>query len=661
MISVCKRWKQVMKNSILTGLLLGGLDSSGEVPGSTFTQTLTIERQAHTAAPQILPVYDGKEWAFTARWDDNNQNNLNMQQAMADLGLKGTFYLNTSRSDNDGAEFAQALSEKGCSVGGHTHSHYWLPTLNLNRLFYEILWNRIERETDTDRPVTSFAFPYGRYKSSSDPNAQKFITDAWLRSGYHHCVYSGFVRENPFLDKQLASTGNQVVPGDKVIDEEKFRAAIQKIFDNPKAYQKTDYSISLGVHAWQPEGELERFKELLADYAGRDEFWYCNQTEFAAYRLQAKQTRIEPVDSSPGVYTVTRPAASVAGNESPLTLRIPGEIPSRVLLDGRELEIHPDGEQSCRVNLPYPASQALPAKIDWTDSSRTESEEFPGLRFVLSPAADRGWRLVLENNSASSLSNVRITLRLPLQYRDGMRHEFLAEIPAGQSDVRTLAPGELEETWRHTDGLLFAAAEIDFMQDGRAGRIYATCLEERPVQPVLAVRDAAVFTGPLDPEAVDWPQLIAFSVPGADLVPLSDSPLHQWTAATEEMRMLFARDHFVPFVQEGAWIYESKQFKKKPGFAVAVLDLVFPEAGPLDIQSELPLVRLGLDGNDVPVDAIARTSPPAGRHRVLLVLNTNGKLPFYRALPVPLAMSVNGSPVTYVLPALNVNDEQPDG
>ena len=646
---------------MITGWIVGcsaGL-SIGEIPEETFTQTLMIEAKSSVGTPQVLPVYNGKDWAFTARWDDNNANSLNMQQAMADLGLKGTFYLNASGSENFGAEFARQLSTNGCSVGGHTHSHYWLPTLNLNSLFYEILVNRIEREVDTDLPVNSFAFPYGRYKSSQNSAAQKFITQAWIRSGYHHCVYSGFVRDNPHMPDQFASTGNQVVPGDKQIDEAKFRAATQKIFDDPDVYRETDYSISLGVHAWQSAEELERFKALLGDYAGRDDFWYCTQTEFAAYRLQAKQTVIEPVEFSPGVYAVTRPASLITGNEVPLTIRISGEIPSRVLLDGQELAIQAVDEQSCLVNLPYPALQDLPAKIDQVDQSGSESVKFPGLRFSLSPEDDNGWRLALGNESSSSLSNVLITLRLPLQYKDGLRQEKLAIIPAGQTSVRSYVPGEMEAAVKYTDGSVFAAAEINFMQAGQAGRIYATYHEDRSENPVPDVRDGAVFTGPLDPDAVDWIQLLSFSVPGAELVPLSVSPLHQWYVATAEMRKLFARDQIVPFVDDGAWKAQAASYRRASALLVSVFDLILPAAGALDIQTEIPLVRVGVDGKDVGLSEMAQSSWPAGKHRVLLVLNTEGKLPFYRALPVLVSITVNGSPVTYTLPELSL--EQTDG
>ncbi len=160
----------------LAMLTLGALGATGAtaadskqkpaLPYPTIAENLII-----SGAPvkiEIAPVYDNKTWAFTTRWDDNNLNALNMQAAMAEIGLKGSFYLNGSREDT-AAPFAQQLSTKGTSVGGHTTNHLYLTTANANTVFDEILFNRIERESETDTTLNSFAFPFGRFQERSDP------------------------------------------------------------------------------------------------------------------------------------------------------------------------------------------------------------------------------------------------------------------------------------------------------------------------------------------------------------------------------------------------------------------------------------------------------------------------------------------------------------
>ncbi|MGE9296558.1 MAG: hypothetical protein ACQKBV_09755 [Puniceicoccales bacterium] len=59
-------------------------DDAWSIP--VYEQTLAIEGDHVDVS--IAPVYNGKSWAFTARWDDNSPNNLNMRDAMAELGLK---------------------------------------------------------------------------------------------------------------------------------------------------------------------------------------------------------------------------------------------------------------------------------------------------------------------------------------------------------------------------------------------------------------------------------------------------------------------------------------------------------------------------------------------------------------------------------------------
>ncbi|MBC2594258.1 hypothetical protein H5P28_08285 [Ruficoccus amylovorans] len=50
-----------------------------------FTQQLVIEGGPDRV--EIAPVFGDKAWAFTARWDDNNANSLNMHAAVADIEM----------------------------------------------------------------------------------------------------------------------------------------------------------------------------------------------------------------------------------------------------------------------------------------------------------------------------------------------------------------------------------------------------------------------------------------------------------------------------------------------------------------------------------------------------------------------------------------------
>lgn len=621
----------------------------------TFTQQLTIEPTTvgQSNQLQIMPVYDGKAWAFTARWDDNNANHLNMQKAMAGLGLKGTFYLNDSSGDF-AADYAKQLSTQGCSIGGHTTHHFWLPTLNTNAIFREIMLNRIQREADSDKPINSFAFPYGSYNAWLDPDAMKYISEALIRSGYHHNVYNGFVVKNPHLPGGLFSTVNQVVPGDRQIDAEKFRAAMTKILDDPQKYQQTDYAISLGVHCWQSAEELEKFKTLLSDYAHREDFWYCNETEFAAYRLQAKHTQIKAVDNKPGSYTITRPTSIVAGNAIPLSIVITGNKPSVVTLDGQVLEVAGNGEGRWLVNLPYPVSQALPEKIDWvkcTHTSMSVSQEFPGLNFAFASYKQPSENLSvkIKNQSGKDMTDINVTIRLPPACEPGIGRYYH---PKPIADGFGLSIGSLHFK-RHLEmdyieGSEFHVAQIDFKLNGQAGRVYIT----EDVSPggidTPTLRDVTHVLGPIDPDLLDWDALVAQSILGSTRVALNDTSLGKWFTADDEDRQLLSHKRFVQYNRDPEWKTLANIYSRKPALLAASLDFAITQDTELTIRSDSSIKQIAIDGQTIALSDSKTPVIKAGKHRIVLLVDTKGRKVFNKPDPVLLKITAGDQDVQYL-------------
>ncbi|MDP0496311.1 MAG: polysaccharide deacetylase family protein [Verrucomicrobiota bacterium JB024] len=622
--------------------------SVGGVP--VFEQELVVEGEP--VQIEIAPVYGDKDWAFTTRWDDNNLNSLNMHAAMAEIGLKGSFYLNGSGGET-GTEYAQELSTDGCSVGGHTSHHPFLPTLNANTLFYEILFNRIEREADTDRPINSFAFPFGRFKDSAEPAAQVRITEAWVRSGYHHNVYGSFVQNNPDLPEGYASTGHQVVPGDKKIEADKFREQMAKLLDNAAENQAKTPVISVGVHPWQPPEELEKFKVLLAEYTGRDDFWYANQTDIGAYRFQAIQTEIEPVSGQPGHYALTRPRVNIAGADIPLTVRLNGPEPKAVALDGEPLEVTPGKESgSWLVDLPYPPHQHTPWKIDYTtngpgfEGREHAAGKFPDVEATLAPLPEGGWRIVVLNQSEAALNDFLVTVRLPLVHQNGIYRVAMDTLPPHSDSVSIIPAAPLNDDPALRDGQLFAAAEIDFVQNGDACRLYSVYLGEPAnagLQP--GARDDFRVAGPIAPEQIDPAQLAALSAPDAALPPLNATPLGQWRTPTAEQREIFSRDRIITVSPETSWREAVKPFSRQPANIVATGEFELDQAGPVRIEAGLPVIFAAVDGQEVELTDARTPELPAGPHRLVVVLDTKGRISFNREEPQWLALFSNGKPV----------------
>jgi len=178
---------------------------------SLYAQRIELEfnSEAEKADISIAPLFNGKKWAFSARWDDNNLQNLKMHDLMKKYGYKGTFYLYSDKrfpGGRFGEEYARKLIYGGFSIGGHSMTHPPFTQITRNGMFYEALAIKIERETDTNIPVISFAFPGGDYTSQFDTEAHAHIGEALKRSGYHHNTYRYFVNPQMGIDANTVSS-----------------------------------------------------------------------------------------------------------------------------------------------------------------------------------------------------------------------------------------------------------------------------------------------------------------------------------------------------------------------------------------------------------------------------------------------------------------------
>ena len=267
----------------------------------TYRQVLVVESSADSDEPRtpgLAAVYDGRKWGLSTRWDDSNPNALNIRRKMLENGIRGTFYLNSRKPEKQPGSLAEKLTGQGeCSVGGHSVSHPHLPKLPANEAFYQLMANRIALECLTDRPVNSLAFPFGGYQDKDRPEVLEGVTQAVLRTGYHHSVYANFVTQNRFLPANIVSTGLQVVPGDRKVDAPQFWNRIGKIREFEAQYRKTSDCIFLGVHPWQEGAELDRLGQLMGKLTHWDDFWHCTQTEYAAFVKQRRNTKVEPLAS----------------------------------------------------------------------------------------------------------------------------------------------------------------------------------------------------------------------------------------------------------------------------------------------------------------------------------------------------------------------------
>ncbi|MCE5237498.1 polysaccharide deacetylase family protein [bacterium] len=452
------------------------------------SQRLTLRfasaAEANLAKLSFAPVYDDREWALSARWDDSNPNSLVMREHMARYGLKGTFYLTgTDPQGRLGEQFARDLMRDGFSIGGHTQTHPSLTMVPPNEIWQQIMANRIEREAQTDTPINSFAFPNGRYRSDTDPQAMADITAALERAGYFHCVYTDFVRNNPHLKQAEWTTGWQVVPGDKVVDAAKFQENLDKILRFKDTYQTTSHCIFLGVHAWQQGEEWPKFDAVLQTLTDRN-WWICNQTEWAAYSRQAREATCRQEETAAAQpareYTITRPVAAELGAAVPLTVVVQGAAPQQALCEGQPVTIEQRGGRAI-INLPAGQEGAPPAKIDHVaveagSQEYVVSKDFPGLRFrmQLQPRGEQPG-LTLQWQPAPELTGVAVSCRLPLRYlQSGGAGLPTAEGSRLEQPLARFPLQERPDLERYRSGPEYFVVQFDFTSQWGPGRIYVT-------------------------------------------------------------------------------------------------------------------------------------------------------------------------------------------
>lgn len=436
----------------------------------TYRQVLVVE--GATDVPQLAAVYDNHRWGLSTRWDDSNPNALNIRRKMLENGIRGTFYLNSRKPEEQKGSLAYTLTGKGeCSIGGHSVSHPRLPELPVNEAFYELMANRIALECLTDRPVNSLAFPYGAYQDKDRPAVFEGISEAVLRTRYLHCVYAGFVLGNRFLPKNVISTGLQVVPGDRQVDADKFWKQIEKVRDNEAQSRKTSDCIFLGVHPWQVGDELERLGQVMGELKDWDDFWHCTQTEYAAFAKQRRNTTVESLGA--GKYAIVRPCGFELGNNVPLTLVFDGDSIRSAKADGADCEVR-QADGKTIVNVPHGPRSGAPVKID--EMSEKGSKKFPGLKASVTFVPESGkvtYRL--ENAGKTALTDLALTVSVPPAFAPGLLRRDRNELAAGEqwsvtADVSRVRTGDY---WH--GGHYYAAAQVDFASNGQRGRLFATC------------------------------------------------------------------------------------------------------------------------------------------------------------------------------------------
>jgi peptidoglycan/xylan/chitin deacetylase (PgdA/CDA1 family) len=483
-----------------------------QVYRQTVEIVFTDDEPAGKAQIAVLPLHNGKKWAVSCRWDDNTPSDIRMMELMDKDGMKGTFYVNGreqgywgEKYDYDGRldDIASLLVASGNhTLGGHGDRHPSLGYLNRNRLWQEVMRVRIDREAQTDEPICSYSFSNMNWSNDVEGlEVTLDIAEALYRAGYYHNANSTYLRRSG-----IEMPAANLLPWDKANASQIENKIAEFTTDESLARTNPNFTFNMHAAAINPEFQWQKYDRLFEKYKGRDEWWYCNQSEYGAYRLQYEATKVERRRVANKVsLELRRPALSDLNDEIPLSFEItaaPKESVQKVTADSGKVEPFDAGE-SYRFNLYHNHNKKLPEKIGWIANKDNHQKvkdtdvgkDFGGLKGVLYLDGTKlGLELV---NGGNELRDIRVTYRLPLAWNDGVqvRHEDKIAANACLSDEITLK--RAKTGFNYDIGVAFYAAQVDFTCADKAYRLYLTTSVRSDAEDTSYPVGRLAFLGPI--------------------------------------------------------------------------------------------------------------------------------------------------------------------
>src|SRR5271157_1795400 len=413
-------------------------DALGPASMEPYSQTILVTFKSGEAARRarlhIAPLYHDLRAAFSTRMDDSTLNDLRAAEVMGTFGQKGTFYLNDPRSwyqdspetgivmpSNPAEVIPRRLLANGNSIGGHTLAHEMLPALSKNAAFREIMGVRVTLETRVATPLNSFVYPFVDFESAMRGGADRADLEEMLRrSGFYQLAehryntdWDSGLQDGIFVTLDNDSGGGRYT--ESVLTETRGEA------DRPL--------FLVTMHAWVRAWGAPGFPKLAAIYgrwSNREDWWYCNQNQYAAYRYQALHSRLVTiVEGSTLKAVLRRPSPLDLNDWTPLTFKVDGVSRddavsvSSALADTKALTLgeafafdlfHDRGKGPVEAYAETAVTDGQP---------RGPAGGVEGLQAVLQ-RKEGMLALLLHNGGTQNLRDIRIVFRLPLRWQDGV-------------------------------------------------------------------------------------------------------------------------------------------------------------------------------------------------------------------------------------------------
>lgn len=580
--------------------LLGGNPLGFREYGQQFRLQFGSEAEARAAMVKVRPLPRHYVLACSSRWDDSTPSHLRTHEVMRRQGVPGTFFLGAVggvlRSD---PEYLRKLLTAGCSVGLHTVRHPQLPHLDSFAHFEEYMANRIELETASQTAVNSQVLPFCGWNAECElvPASIGWAMRAVGVISSPDVVYPDLGQRLGYPAGTFAMS-RFIAPGDREPDVEKMRRGIEQALRDTRSLERQP-SISMAMHSWHTKEGLEKLNQCYALLAGHADWWYCNQTEYGAYRYEAQNATVTTaVEGKDVVVTVTRMEPFELGDSVPLWFSVNQAVPRGVTGEGASWK---EGA----VELAHGAGHALPTLFGRMGDDGKPDARLPFAALRLRRAG-LAFRAELENlDGAKALEQVAFTFRFPAAYASETLRREVSEVGAGASAVAEVTQASRREELYFRYGRPYYAVQADFVRDGVRCRLYASLREERASGLPKTVNDVVSFH--MAPEQADYASL---SRPGASLSGL---------AAVEGVSADPAAGTGVIYPRYRDWGLR-KKVEGQPTVLVAEMRLPTGEAGKVELATSAigKGCEMWLNGQRLTPAKRIRLSLQAGRNRILL-------------------------------------------
>lgn len=475
---------------------------------------------AQKSVVEILPYPDGKKIAFSTRWDDTNPRHLATAQMLSKRGMFATCYLvGYGFQKPETLAMVRGVLELGGAIGSHTLTHPHLENFIPNEFFGEIALERARLESAFDVNVVGFVLPYMSYNSLFDDSVKNLIGRSIVNAGYrvspetnpYNNAKYGLPESNGIYSSYTFSVDDRNPQRGRLIDGvEKARTVIEKGY--PPHF-------TLGIHSWQTDEGLARLGTYL-DEVKSDDFWYCNENDFAAYRTQFLKGKIRKTvaQGDTALYELYRVAAMHIGSDIPLAIRFSIQ-PKSVRLGDTEIK-----PVNGIYNIPQYDSRKTPKKIDilsfGSERGKTlSSAKFAGLDFGFD--FDRaGGKLAVKfgGDARAKVTNFRARWVVPPCYKtplDGVAYKGASEVSA------KLVPVSDAELAAFGGGDMRVLTQCDFLFNGVPARVWLAASDSRPVADADCPRDRVLQSGDFDASKNDPDAFAELSKPDVPLKPFA--------------------------------------------------------------------------------------------------------------------------------------------